>query len=153
VQNVFGHGFSPLYKDIRRMSALLTLSFPLSTDFGNAKPSTRCSRAPKPVMILDRTKNNRALHVERAAGRGRFRDQPLNVVGQQISRDGDLAHLEGDIPAVADDFAPISMSFSFKLVSDQCLIGSGVAANERLVQGMRLKTPRPLRLFPTSPMQ
>ena len=53
------------------MSALLTLSFPLSTYFGNAKPSTRCSRAPKPVMVLDRTKNNRALHVERAAGGGR----------------------------------------------------------------------------------
>jgi hypothetical protein len=38
VQNVFGHGFSSIYKDIRSMPALLTLSFPLSADFGNASP-------------------------------------------------------------------------------------------------------------------
>jgi hypothetical protein len=41
VQNVFGHGFSPIYKDIRWMPALLRLSFPLSADFGNVNDSTR----------------------------------------------------------------------------------------------------------------
>jgi hypothetical protein len=37
VQNVFGHPFSLILKDIHR--ALLPPSFPLSTDFDNTKPS------------------------------------------------------------------------------------------------------------------
>ena len=34
--------------------------------------------------------------------RPQFRDQPQDV-GEQVSRNGDLGHLEGDIAAVADD--------------------------------------------------
>jgi hypothetical protein len=49
VQNVFGHGFSPIYKGIRQMPALLRLSFPFSAEFGNAKLSARGSRGQKPV--------------------------------------------------------------------------------------------------------
>jgi hypothetical protein len=44
---------------------------------------------------------------------------------------GDLGHLEGDVVAVADHLAPILISFSFKLVSDQSVIGSGVASVRR----------------------
>jgi hypothetical protein len=40
--------------------------------------------------------------------------------------DGDLGHLEG-----VTAFAPILISLSFRLVSDQSLIGSGVASVRR----------------------
>jgi hypothetical protein len=48
-----------------------------------------------------------------------------------MARNGDPSHLEGDIAAVA----PILISFSLRLVSDQSLIGSGVAS-------VRRKSPR-----------
>src|ERR1700730_4885375 len=108
------------------MTALLTLRLPLSTDFGNAKSSTRglpCTtpvtsarRAPKMRILLssrrtsplvfDRTQNNQALHVDMPAGGGpQFRDQPQDV-GKQIAGDGDLGHLVGhpecDVAAMAD---------------------------------------------------
>jgi hypothetical protein len=44
---------------------------------------------------------------------------------EQLPADGDLGYLEGDVVAVAHpSFAPILMSLSFKLVSDQSLIAS-----------------------------
>ena len=72
-------------------AGLLTLRLRLSTDFGNANPPPRGSRAPKPAtsarrapkmrillasrraspLVFDRTQNNQALHVERAASGGR----------------------------------------------------------------------------------
>jgi hypothetical protein len=99
------------------MPVLLKLRLLLSTDFGNAKPSTRGSRAPKPVtlarrapkmwillssrrtspLVFDRTQNNQALtsiRLPAAAAVPRCK---------QISRDGDLGHLEGDVAAMADD--------------------------------------------------
>src|ERR1700736_3243615 len=48
------HPLPPCLADIHRMPALLTLSVRLSTDFGNAKPSTRGSRAPKPATLARR---------------------------------------------------------------------------------------------------
>ncbi len=42
--------------DIHRMPVLLKLRLPHSTDFGNAKPSTRGSRAPKPVTLARRAR-------------------------------------------------------------------------------------------------
>jgi hypothetical protein len=51
---------------------------------------------------------------------------------EHLPADGDLGYLEGDVAAVAHPtFAPILMSFSFKLVSDQSLIASGVASVRR----------------------
>jgi hypothetical protein len=45
-----------------------------------------------------------------------------------FAADGDLGHLEDGIAALAHDFRSlILISLSFKLVSDQFLIGSGVA--------------------------
>jgi hypothetical protein len=81
----------PLSTDIHRMPVLLKLRLPLSTDIGNAKPSTWGYRAPKPVtlarlapkmrillsstptspLVFDRTQNNQAFHVDTAAGGGR----------------------------------------------------------------------------------
>ena len=40
-----------------------------------------------------------------------------------MSRDGHFGHLEGDIAAVSDNFAPILINFSLRLVSGQSLIG------------------------------
>jgi len=59
-----------------------------------------------------------------------FRDEPQNLL-EHLPWDGDLGHLEGDRAAVADDLAPILINFSFKLVSNQSLIGSGVASVRR----------------------
>src|SRR6516164_9808606 len=55
--------------------------------------------------------------------------------------DGDLGHQEDNITAVAHTFAPILISLSFKLVSDQSLIGSGVASVRRKLPrlGERMK--------------
>ena len=57
--------------------------------------------------------------------RPQFPDQPQNLL-EHLPWNGDLGHLECDVAAVADDFAPILISFSFRLVSDQPLIGSVV---------------------------
>jgi hypothetical protein len=57
-------------------------------------------------------------------------DEPQNLL-ENVPWDGDLGHLEGDVAAVADYLAPILISFSFRLVSDQSLIGSGVASVRR----------------------
>ena len=62
-------------------------------------------------LVFDRTQNNQALHVDTAAGGPQFRDQPQDV-GKQISRDGDLGHLEGDIAAVADGVDGLSSTAS-----------------------------------------
>jgi hypothetical protein len=43
---------------IHRMPVLLKLRLPLSTDFGNAKRSTRGSRQPKPVTSARRAPDN-----------------------------------------------------------------------------------------------
>ena len=40
----------------------------------------------------------------------------------------DVGRLEGNVAAVAHHLAPTLISFSFKLVSDQSLIGSGLAS-------------------------
>jgi hypothetical protein len=53
---------------------------------------------------------------------------PLPDAGEQAQRNGGLGHLEGGIAAAADDHWPILISFSFRLVSDDSLIGSGVAS-------------------------
>src|SRR6516165_3026527 len=77
--------------------------------------------------------NARPSNVLRSRGwrlRPQFRDEPQNLL-EHLPWDGDLGHLEGDIAAVAHDFAPILISFSFKLVSDQSLIGPGVASGRK----------------------
>jgi hypothetical protein len=52
---------------------------------------------------------------------------------EHLPADGDLGYLEGDVAAVAHPtFAPILMSFSFKLVSDQSSHG------EVQVKGLRI---------------
>ena len=60
--------------------------------------------------------------------------QPQDV-GEERLRNGDLGHLKADMAALLTTFAPILMSFSFRLVSDQSLIGSGVVS-------VRKKLPR-----------
>jgi hypothetical protein len=62
--------------------------------------------------------------------RAQRRDQPQDV-GEQMARDGNLGHLEGDVRPCLTTFAPILMSFSRRLVSDQSWIGSGVASVRR----------------------
>ena len=57
-------------------------------------------------------------------------DQPQNLL-EHLPWDGDLRHLEDDIASVATTFAPILINFSFRLVSDQSLIASGVASVRR----------------------
>jgi hypothetical protein len=63
---ILGNG-GPYKTDIHRMTALLRRRLPLSTDFGNANPSTRSCRAPKPVTLARhapkmRFYNHRRLH-------------------------------------------------------------------------------------------
>src|SRR5262245_34742584 len=58
-----------------------------------------------------------------------LRDQPQDL-GEQHSRRGDLGHLEGNVAAVADELGDDLDRFS-KRVSDQSLIGSGVASLRR----------------------
>ncbi len=56
--------------------------------------------------------------------------QPVNEaqdLGEQRSWDGDLRQLESDIAAVGTTLAPILISFSRKVVSDQCSTASGKA--------------------------
>jgi hypothetical protein len=60
-----------------------------------------------------------------------FGDQPQNV-GEEVSWNRDLCHLERDIAFVADDLrADLDQLFSFRPVSDQSLVGSGVASVRR----------------------
>jgi hypothetical protein len=62
------------------------------------------------------------------AGRGfgpQLCNQPQNLP-EHLPRNGDLGHLEGDDAAIADDLGTILISFSFRLDSDQSLIGSAV---------------------------
>jgi len=47
---------------------------------------------------------------------------------EHLSRHRDLGHLEGNVAAMADPFAPILISFSRRLVSDH---GSAVFGGER----------------------
>jgi hypothetical protein len=49
----------------------------------------------------------------------------------------DLGHLEGGAAAWLTTFAPILISLSFKLVSDQSLIGSGVTSVRRKLPRLR----------------
>ena len=58
-----------------------------------------------------------------------LRDQPQDL-GEQHSRHGDLGHLEGNVAAVADELGA-DLDQLLKLVSDQSLIGSGVASVRR----------------------
>ena len=58
--------------------------------------------------------------------RPQLRDE-LQDVGEEVSRYGDLGQLERDIAPVTDDLRSELDSASFTLVSDQSLIGSGVA--------------------------
>jgi hypothetical protein len=51
------------------------------------------------------------------SGGGRNRDQPQDV-GEQRFWNGDFGHLKRDIATWLMTFAPILMSFSFRLVSD-----------------------------------
>jgi hypothetical protein len=62
--------------------------------------------------------------------RPQFCDKPQNLL-EHLPWDGVLGHLEGNMATVAHDLAPILISFSFRLVSDQSLIGSGVASVRR----------------------
>jgi hypothetical protein len=64
-------------------------------------------------LVFDRTQNNQALHVDTAAGGGR------SSVGKQISRDGDLGHLERDVAAMADDLRANFDELLFQVVIDQ----------------------------------
>ena len=50
---------------------------------------------------------------------------------EHLPCDRDLGHLEDNIAAVAHTFAPILISFSFRLVSDQSLIGSGESNRQK----------------------
>jgi hypothetical protein len=75
------------------------------------------SRRASP-LVFDRTQNNQALHVETAAGRSSAIGRRMSA--NRLRRSGQLT-----------TFAPILMSFSFRVVSDQSLIGSGVARVRR----------------------
>ena len=66
--------------------------------------------------------------------RPQFRDEPQNLL-EHLPWDGDLGHLEDDVAVVAHDLRADLDQLSFKLVSDQSLIGSGVAS-------VRKKLPR-----------
>jgi hypothetical protein len=55
----------------------------------------------------------------------------LQDVSEEISRNGDLGHLECDIAAVAHDLRADLDELLFQGVSDQSLIGSGVASVRR----------------------
>jgi hypothetical protein len=56
-------------------------------------------------------------------------DQPHLL--KHLLGNGDPGHLGGDVAAGLTTFAAISISFSFRLVSDQSFIGSGVASVRR----------------------
>jgi hypothetical protein len=58
-----------------------------------------------------------------------FRDELQNLL-EHLPWDGDLSHLEDDVAAVANNPRAVLISFSFKLASDQPLIGSGVASRD-----------------------
>ena len=64
-----------------------------------------------------------------------FRDQSRDVGGEEVFRNGDLGHLERDIAPMADDLRADLDQLLLRLVSDQSLIGSGVA-------NVRRKLPR-----------
>ena len=73
-------------------------------------PNLLSSRRTSPVGLLERMTTER--FTRSAAGRRpQFRDQPQDV-GEQISWNGDLGHLEGDIAAVADDVDGLSSTAS-----------------------------------------
>jgi hypothetical protein len=77
-------------------------------------PISLSSRQSSPLVFAE-THDNRAVHAASGSGGGRSSgDQPQDV-GEELSRDGNLGHLEGDIATLA----PILISFSFRLVSDR----------------------------------
>src|SRR5580704_12868386 len=84
------------------------------------------SRRTSP-LVFDRTQNQSSAS-RRYGCRWwpQFRDQPQDV-GKHISRDGDLGHLECDVAAMADDLRADFDELLLQVVSDQSLIGSGVA--------------------------
>ena len=70
------------------------------------------SRRTSP-LVFDRTQNKRFMSKRLPAAAAVPRDQPQDV-SKQISRDGDLGHLECDIAAPADDLRADFDKFLFQ---------------------------------------
>ena len=91
-----------------------------------------CSTSTEPMpasllsLALEHGPVNR-LTQARVVAAAAVHNEPQNLL-EHLPWDGDLRHLEDDVAAVADDLRADLMSFSFRLVSDQRLIGSGVAS-------------------------
>jgi hypothetical protein len=77
------------------------------------------------------TRDNRTHYPVDVTGGGRNSPIKPQDVGEQVSRNGDLSHLERDIAPVAHDLRANLDEFLLEVVSDQSLIGSGVASVRR----------------------
>ncbi len=74
------------------------------------------------------------LGLRRSGSSSQFIDPPQEFP-KQVPRHGNLRQLERDVATVPDDLAPILISFSRRVVSDQCSTSCGSA-------NVRRKLPR-----------
>ena len=84
------------------MPVLLKLRLPHSTDFGNAKPSTLGSRAPKPVTLAPSAENVDFVVIQTHLWFLIGRKTIKRFTSIRLPADGDLSHLECDVAAMAD---------------------------------------------------
>jgi hypothetical protein len=108
-------GWLPAFQTVRVV--LEGLIWPFSLAFGSS---------PRLRMHDCRTSQAGA----RGGLRPQFRNEPQNLL-EHLSWDGDLSHLEDNIAAGAHNLRTDLDQFLFKLVSDQSLIGSGIARVRR----------------------
>jgi hypothetical protein len=139
---------SAIFTDIHRMTGHLIQVCARPMALSRAGPRPECQHAPTAVEIGVRRLGSSKIAFIRAhlvlgsfwnaqqpspsrwrwiRRRPQFDDQSQNL-GEQHSWHGDLGHPEGDIATGLTTFAPILIRFSFRLVRDQFLIGSGVAS-------------------------
>jgi hypothetical protein len=78
-------------------------------------------------VSLSQIHDNRTPYAVQVAGGGRSSAINRRISAKRFFRNGDLGNLECNVAPELTTLAPILISFSFRLVSDQSLIGSGVA--------------------------